>query len=463
MKEKILSKINIVSIFAVFAGVWAIIMSIAVPVSQTPDEYTHFINMMYAYGTTDYIAETTGMFYAEAGLSDFNVSENHPVDEVAYKTAGMKRYEHHLRPSDFNIGINAVKYIPAALGFYLGAIFRLPKLICLQMAEFFSTVFFILMGILTLKLAPFKKAVFLFVLLMPMTIQQCSSINPDVMIITCSLFMTALILNMKFREGKVTWKDIIILIVITLVFFVVKMIYMLLLAAILIVPIDKFYLPIGKKFDLAVFIKKYKWVCLVFVILAASGFVFLCRNQYFFKVLFACALQPGRTLFLMKVTLSNLLFYYMQTTVGCFGWLDTFVSNQFIVIFFCILVFINLFLPKAELETYKGLKIRDRIVMVIIALGVMGLVLVSMATWSFELDGLDPNVDVATIRGYLYQISSLLGVQGRYIIPVIPMFVVPLGVGTEIGNKKSYYGTQIVFYLYTFYYVMKLVMYRYWG
>ena len=462
MAEKLKSKLNIITFFVLFSAVWLTIMSFSVPISQTPDEYTHFNGMMNAFGTTDYIGETNGTLYEEAGLKGFN-SGVFALNKDAYYKAGMKHYEHRLSINDFNLTINVVKFWPGAIGFYLGVILRLPKLVCLQMAELTSALFFIILGAITLKMAPYKKEVFLFTLLMPMTMQQCSSINPDVIVIPCSLLITAWILNMNHRDGDVTWKDVIVLGFLAFEVLIAKQIYALLVAVILIVPLSKYKLPIGKRFDLAEFIRKHKIICIVLCILLLGGFLYISRNAYYYKVLYACILEPGRTFLLMRVTLSNLKEFYEQSFVGCFGWLDLFVSNTYIIMFFVMMVFVNLFLEKDELEKFEQLKKWKRALMFVVAIAISVLVFVSMATWSFKLDGLEPNVDVATIRGYLFQITSLLGVQGRYFIPVLPMLLIPLGSGNEIKNKKTYYGAQGLFYLFTMIYVSKLVITRYWG
>lgn len=463
LKDKLISKLNIVSFFVVFATVWMIVMSILVPVSQTPDEYMHFSGMMKAFGTTEYIGEIENEMYSEAGLSDFNTAPDKRVDSEKYINAGMKKFDKTLKLSDFHLSLATIKYLPAAIGFYLGALIRLPKLICLQIAELFSCIFFIVLGAISLKLAPYKKEVFLFTLLMPMTIQQCSSINPDVIVISCSVLMTALILNMKHRDRKVTWKDIIILGLLLLAIYVAKMIYVPIILAVLIVPFDKFYLPIGKDKDLAPALRKYKWVILGLLIVLVGLFLFITRNDYFFKVLYACMLQPGRTLLIFKSTLAGLYYFYVQTFVGCFGWLDLFVSNLYIIIFFIMMFYINLFLKKNELDIYKKLRIRDRILMIVIAAAIFVLVFISMVSWSFELEGFSKNVDIATIRGQLYQISLMLGVQGRYFIPILPMTLISIGPGNELTNKKTYYGLQGAFYIYTIIYVIKMISFRYWG
>ena len=463
MLEKVKSKLNIVTFFIVFSAIWLTIMSFAVPISQTPDEFTHFINMMDLYGTPVYIHETTGTLYDDAELTTFNAEGVHPVNAEAYKKAGMQRYEHKLKITDFKPSVSAVKFLPAAIGFYLGVLLRLPKLVCLQMAELFSALFFIVLGAIALKKAPFKKEVFLFTMLMPMTIQQCSSFNPDVIVIACSVLLTAWILDMKFREGDVTWKDIIVLGLLSFEILIAKQIYVLLAASIIIVPFSKYKLPIGKKFDLAEIIKKYKFVFIGILILMIAAVLFVTRDFYYFKVLYACMLEPGRTLLLMRATISNLYTYYEQTFVGCFGWLDVYVSYNYITIFFIMMFYVGLFLKKEELDKYKQLKMWNRIVMVLIAVAISVFVFLSMATWSFELQGFDKYVDINTIRGYLFKITGLLGVQGRYFIPVIPMLLVPLGPGNELKNKKTFYIIQGLFYLFSMYYVTKLVMFRYWG
>lgn len=455
-------KFDIVLFFIIAASAWGLFLSIMIPVSQTPDEYTHFDSMMKAYGTEVYITETLGNYYTESEMATFNETEENVVDTRAYFDAGMKPFEHKLSISDFKPTVAALRYLPAGVGFYLGALLHLPRLICFQLAELMSLAFYVLLGIFTLKRAPVKKEIFLFVLLMPMAMQQAGSINPDVVVNACSFLLTAMILDFKISDKTIGWKDMIIVALLCGEIFIAKQIYVLLAAGIFMVPIDKFSLPIGKKFDLAKFIKKRKIICIIAMVICIAAAGYVMRNGEYFQILTASVLQPGRTLLLIKFTALSLKDYYLQTLVGCFGYLDSFMSYTYIVIFFMMLMYIMLFDYKEELDNIHKLSVANRIFMILIAGSIFILVFMSQINWSFRLAELDMNGGVEYFRQCLYKIDIILGVQGRYFIPALPMLIIPLTSGHEIKSKKVYNIAQICFYAFTVLLVCKTIIGRYW-
>ncbi len=455
---------NISVFFVIAASVWGLFLSLMIPVSQTPDEYTHFESMMKAFGTESYIAETLGNYYTESGMITFNEEEDRVVDSDAYFDAGMKPYQHKFSISEFRPSVSALKYLPAGIGFYLGVILHFPRLFCFQLAELMSLAFYIILGFFTLKKTPVKKEIFLFVLLMPMAMQQAGSINPDVVVNACSFLLTAMVLDFKLRDKSkvIGWKELIIFMLLAGEIFVTKLIYVLLAAAIFMVPLDKFCLMIGKSFDFAEFIRKRKPVFIILLAVCVLMGGYLMRNGEYFQILTASALQPGRTLLLIKFTALSLKDYYLQTLVGSFGYLDSFMSYTYIVIFFMMLLYIMLFDYKDELDRIIRLSTANRIFMILIALCIFVLVFMSQINWSFRLEGFDMNGGVDYFRQCLYKIEIILGVQGRYFIPALPMLIIPLTFGHEIKSKKVYNAVQICFYAFTILLVCKTIIGRYW-
>ena len=245
MENTKFKKFNIYTFFIIVAAVCGMALSLIVPISQTPDEGMHFYNMLMSYGTMELYAEEV-QFMESSGMASFNDdNEVKLVDEQAYYDAGMKKYSYDLKLSDFSLSTWALKFWPGAIGFYLGVFLKMPIIVCHQMAELFALIFYIIMGVITLKLIPFRKEVMLFIMLMPMVLQQAGSINPDVIVNSCSFLATAYILHLKFREKKVGWKDIIILGLLGLELLIAKEIYVLILAGIFIIPLDHFELKIG--------------------------------------------------------------------------------------------------------------------------------------------------------------------------------------------------------------------------
>jgi Predicted membrane protein len=469
-------KFNIYVFFIVIAAVWGLAMSILIPVSQVPDEYTHFDGMLQSYGAGNLLKDDLNDFFRPSGMDSMNSGELHPVDSSAYLDAGMKSYKSGLFSYGFGPGIIAIKYLPQAIGFFLGVLLGLPMLICHQLGELTALIFYVIICTIALKKMPFKKEVMLFVMLMPMALQEAGSFSPDVTVNACSFLLTAMIFDFKIRgsrfdsedgktdlkKSKIGWKDMIIFAFLTFIVLISKEIYILIAFGIFIVPLDRFYLPIGKKFDLAAFIKKYKiaFIGLLAAIVIILGI--LCRDFLYVKVLYACILQPGRTFLLFKNSLIGYKDFYLQTLVGFFGWLDSAVSYFYIVIFFMMLTYINLFQSKKSIELQKDFSIRNRIYLIVLSLAIFVFVFISMVSWSFQLAGVDMSLGVPEFRQYLYQVDYMLGVQGRYFIPFLPMLVISFGRGNEPASSKKYTAVQAVYYILSMLIVLRIIFIRYW-
>ena len=455
-------KPNIYIFFIVTAAVWGLIMSFLVPVGQTPDENSHFSFMLEACGTNKLYPEDRDEFYKSSGLISV-ASERADFNTEAYFRDGMKKYSYGLLDLKVHISPSIIKFLPGALGFHLGLLFRLPMLICHQLAELTALIYYILICTIALKKMPFKKEVLMFVMLMPMAIQQAGSINPDVMVNTSAFLITAMILDFKVRDKKVGWKDLIILMILALILFICKMIYIPLCLGILIVPADKFRLPIGRKFELQSFVRKYKIVAALLIVAAAAAGLYLFRGNETVKVLLATLSHPIKFMMLIKVTLGMLKDFYLQTMVGCFGWLDTFVPYTFIVFFMVFMLYISIMTSGEDIERARVLNIKNRIYLIFLVILIFMLIMCSMTIWSFKLSGYDLSADLSRYRGYLMNTGFIQGVQGRYFIPILPILLVSLFEGNEYNSRKIYRGAQIAFYLISMIYTLNLIKLRYWG
>lgn len=459
--NKFLKFFNIQRVFLIVGLLYGLFCSIFLPVAMAPDEYTHIEKIEFTWGTSSYAAETE-QYYDSQWATGIIHKGNH-VNLKDYWTRGMHHYSKPLHLSDFNFSLYVVQYIPSGLGFYLGVALHLPILFCLQLAELFSLIFYLILGYFTLKIAPFRKELFLFCMLLPMTVQQVGSVNYDAVLMPTCFLLTAYILNLCVRgENEVTWKDAIVVALLSIVIMLVKLPYVMLATAVFMIPHKNICLKIGK-INLMDYIWKFRWICYALILLALAAGIYLMRNDVYMKTLIACAMQPGRTLVLFKNTIGQLKDYYLQTFVGSVGWLNGPLSNCYAVIMFCVLLYLSLFMHAEERPKFSKLTIWNKVWMVAISLIVIGMVFLSMVTWAFQLDGISLNDSLDQFRQDLYKIDMLLGVQGRYFIPVVPMLLQALFGGYNIQSNKKYVATQVVFYIFAMFSFGKLIFSRYWS
>ena len=83
------------------------------------------------------------------------------------------------------------QYWPQALGITIGRLLHLGGPATFMLARFINMLFFIVLATLAMKILPFGKMALFLIAIMPMTLQQVSSLSPDVMIFTFAMLIVA--------------------------------------------------------------------------------------------------------------------------------------------------------------------------------------------------------------------------------------------------------------------------------
>ena len=447
-------------LFALLLLVEGFTFSKIVPFGQTPDEIAHYEMIEQEFGTSGYVDEMSYVLWYMGGYGGLPRSEQAKVNtEVAEKISGVK-FTEPLSITDFKPGIRIVRHLPAGVGFYIGIALGLPIADCARLAEILTVLFFVVMSFLTVWIAPVKKEIFALTILLPTYLQQCSSVNYDSVLLPCSMFLFAYILKLYYSEDKVRWRHVALLLVISFVILVTKPPYILILLSMFIIPLDHYELKIGKKFELAGFVKRFRW----FFVAGGAAMVVLLfyvgRNNPDIKTILSDITSPIRFAMLLKRTFLEYFLTHIRHMVGVFGWLDSGVSEACVVIVFIFTLYIIIF--KGE-DTDLKLDIKKRLILLISAFGVFMLIEIALQSWTYLHLGFDRDVDLATYRRYMREIPHIMGIQGRYWLPCVPITLVALS-----GNRKRkyvwlYYAVQLVFYVGLFAYVIGVLYNRYWA
>ena len=128
------------TVFLFWGFIFGLMFSLLIPALQTPDEQTHMRCMCEAYGTEDIYKELEQGFYYDAGLYGILGNSDAKVDSQLYFECGMKKFENKV--GGFSPSVSCIKYLPYALGFYFCCFLGLPILVCLQIGELFSLLFY---------------------------------------------------------------------------------------------------------------------------------------------------------------------------------------------------------------------------------------------------------------------------------------------------------------------------------
>lgn len=453
--EKI--KLNIVNFFTISGLIMGILMSIIVPTAQVPDEPAHFEQIVSEWGLSEYYSgyleyinniqagEMMGHSDVKMDVSKFKKNLNNRFD-----VNGMLKIHFH-----FNVSI--IKHFPMAIGLIIGILLKLPVYFSVQLAELGAIIFFVVMGRISLKIMPIKRELLCAIMLLPMSLQQCSSINYDAVLLPLCYFLIAFILNLRYREAKVKWKDILGVCVVMFCIMVIKLPYVMLGLLIFTIRKEKYDLKIGSRYELVSLIFKYKFVPVILSIFMIFFGLYIMRNNYYIKVIIASVKNLKQYLKIFHNTLNTYGDEYKKSFIGKFGWMDCEVSDTFMnFIFLSLLIFAQ---KKNENIKENSSYLRIRILSAMSFISIFILVVTVMITWSFTMKGINVTENVNSISKGLNHLNVIEGVQGRYFLPVAFCGYMVVSQILKLKNIAVY---SIIYYLVVFGQTLNLLIGRYW-
>lgn len=423
-------------------SVFGLCLVFIVPPFQVPDENRHFFRSyqvaefnFFQFNNTIPVSLTT--FYDKFSIMDFRPYEKTSFREI--RSASTIR----LEPSDritIDVPGLVLPFVPQAAGIIIGRIFKLPPLWLFYLGRITNLIIAVFLVYLSIKTTPILKWIFLLIALMPMTAYLFSSLSYDVLTISLSFLFTAICFNLAFSASeKISKKDILRLFLIAFFLALCKPPYYILAALFLLIPVKK----TGS-------LKKY-----LVLFFALAIMVFAASKATGIKSLFGSSqeqVEAGKVLsipaspsngltemtqqpdnfdqpktrsvvnmerqeqFILEnplkycqIMLSAVFIYwrsfYLETFIGTLGWLDLplprWLSYSYLLIL--ILTALGIADPGINLETRRRLT----------GLGVFiaGVVLVETAMYVVWSPVGFPNIE---------------GVQGRYFIPLAPLFFLVL-------------------------------------
>lgn len=320
------------------------------------------------------------------------------------------------------VGDTPVPYWPSALGVTLGRLLGLGFVPTLFLGRLCNLLCVVALLAGAVKLAPFGKAVFMVVGLLPITLHLAASYSRDALAVGLYLFFTAWVLWLRLDKKRVDGRDMLLLAGYIYLAAPIKIAYMPVLLLVLLLPKQSFYFR-GKALA-ARWVWLWRGACLllafatllpliiggvsagVATVLAsgdgaaaqaqATGSGELTPANYNIGYILQ---HPRKTLWLLVNSLfANGMFYWQTMLGGVLGYFNLPISWFFVLVFTLLLVFAALphqgqtRLGKAEYRWGA-----------LFALAAAGLVVIACVLW--------------TPTDY----TSIYGIQGRYFLPILPL------------------------------------------
>lgn len=215
---------NVYLVLAVFLGLAYMAF---LPPYAAPDDQTH-LNNSYNYVNRIMGVASTGnpnTIYMRAEDAGTGLSYQPSLDEyehIYYDLFSMSQ-NNSLVETGYNSSLNAAwyAYIPGILGILLGRLFGLGGLMTLYLGKFMQYAAFVLAVYFVIKFVKRGKMIFLTTALLPMVLQQTTSYSYDVTVLIAAFVFTAICLNLSEKEAKLKLPHMIGIVALTV--FLIKM------------------------------------------------------------------------------------------------------------------------------------------------------------------------------------------------------------------------------------------------
>lgn len=156
------------------------------------------------------------------------------------KTAEIRAQGEYVSSVYPPVTTTPLAYLPQAIGISLARLMGLNTVCLLYFGRLCNLAFFVTMLFLSLKRIPFGREVLLGVALLPMTLHLAASFSYDVMILSCMFLLTAVCLDLAYERERVRVRDVVLLAVLAAVAGPCKMVYAPMLGLCLLIPQRKF-------------------------------------------------------------------------------------------------------------------------------------------------------------------------------------------------------------------------------
>jgi uncharacterized membrane protein len=391
------SNVKIEHYFLILSLIFGSIFAVSNPPFMSPDENFHFIK---AFDVSQ------GHLIRE---SPINITIPKSFDSIYHLQWWIyaKKTHPYINSLDVNKNWN-INYLPTydypflpylgtAFVIKVGELFNASPLVLMCFGRLINLCVYILIVYFGIKLVPIGRYMFLLLALMPMSLYLAASISADSLNLALSFFIICLFLNLAFKEDKINKKDILLVSICILGLTLSKRLYALLGLLFFIIPRYKF-----NSF-------KDRLVYFVFTFLPFSTLLVLYNTIFEIKDIVTSSSHTTNwwdffVILLNTLQSHNFLKSFLIGFVGWFGW-GTNPLPLFNVYFYLIALLIASFLSfREDFE----LDLKQKFVYLMTCFVCFMSIFKVALNWSVDGNGL------------------IFGVQGRYFIPLAPLFFLVL-------------------------------------
>lgn len=416
---------GLVRLFIICSLLFGTVMSLLVPPAQVPDELNHMQFVFSSIGAKECCEEMQKLVIPAVGEVIRNAGTK--VDREAYSALWKQKlssYEYSFSPN-----LLLLKYPGPALGVAAGLLLELPVGWILFLAEMCALLLYTLLGALAVYIAPIKKPLFLFILLLPMAMQQAGSFSYDSLNNAAAMLAVAYFLHLILEKEKAGIRELLISALFLLLLLYIKTVYVLCGALLLLLPLRKRPHQGEKR-------KRRRILLPAAAGVGAMGLLawqFILHNEIL-RTKLAALLQalcnPGALLVLLGNTVVSMHQLWLEELCARFGWLDGIMEPWIVWVIGGGLLLAACARGRQKKEISWSL--REYLLCLAVFTVTAVLILFSMLGWSQMLRAVTGGIEYQ-----IANISVIIGVQGRYFIPILVLlFLFPVSKKLDIVLKK---------------------------
>ena len=296
-----------------------------------------------------------------------------------------------------------VQYIPQSIGIAIARIFTSRTLVMAYFGRIMNAIMSIILMYLAIKLIPFGKKILFTIAFIPIAVEGFTSLSADAITISISFLLLAYILNLKFNKDikTLTKKHYICLLIMSIVLALCKIVYIPLIFLLLLLPKDKFK---DKKHRLLFVSSIIGISVLLNLIWLGIASTYLAFYESTGSQVTTVLKHPINFIQIFFYTILNENRLYIYTMFGYnLGWGEAIHPYSIIPITLMLLLVLNTF---ADKDVNKKIDTKETLIITGIVLLIIGLIYASLFIQF-------------TPPGYRF----ILGVQGRYFLPFLPLIM----------------------------------------
>jgi len=410
-------------VYLLVALVFGLLFVVINPPLQVPDEGSHLVRVAeLSSGQFRANGKTIphSIIYLDSTLLYLHFNPDGKISKDQILALAKVKLNPSVRSESVGVDFT-IPYLPQLFGYVIGQLFSSSPLMLMYFGRFFNLLITIVLIFMAIRIAPIGKWIIFAVALMPKALYMMASLSYDAVTIGISFLMIALFLYYTFQAEKIHLKDIALLLGLWLILGLCKPPYFLIGFLFLMIPVQKVkhlskYMLIvpGALIALAV----------VFGIWKVAGEIIKSDKSPQTEQVNVSPepgtppahqeINPAKQIQHIKTHLPAFIKLLFATTfdhmraqmlnnfTGTMGWLDTFLPDPLVNFYLIVLIITALLIAE------ENIRIDFKRKTLFLVLVVICVVAIETAMYIYS--------------SYVAQ-ERLFGVQGRYFIPIAPLFL----------------------------------------